>query len=95
MNSYNIDTLKLNLIARITAMSSEEMLLHLQQMMINQASVDRTDVLNRLNRPMLKKLDIDEIMSKQGFKSVDRTKFNELVHKMNIKESLSELLATV
>jgi len=76
-------------------MSSEEMLLHLQQMMINQASVDRNDVLHRLNRPMLKKLDIDEIMLKQGFTSVDRTKFNELVHKINIKESLSELLATL
>lgn len=95
MTNQSLDALKVKLIARISALSSEEVLRQLEQILIPHASANPDDILVRLARPMPKKLDIDALLLKQGFKGVDRAKFDQLVRKINIQEPLEQLLAEV
>ena len=95
MSNQSIDALKVSLISRISALSSEEVLRQLEQILMPQASADPSDILYRLARPMPKKLDIDALILKQGFKGVNRVKFDQLIRKINIQEPLEQLLAAV
>lgn len=95
MDTTNIDSLKVHLIARISTLSNEETLRQLERILIPQASVDPSDILQRLVRPMPTKLDIDALIIQQGFKGIDRPKFDQLIKKINITEPLEQLLAAV
>ncbi len=95
MTNQSLDTLKVKLIARISALSSEEVLHQLEQILMPSESANPADMLHRLTRPMPKKLDIDALILKQGFKGVDRARFDQLVQKINIQEPLEQLLADV
>ena len=95
MSNQSIDTLKVNLISRISALSNEEVLRQLEQILIPSESADPSDILYRLSKPIPKKLDIDALIVKQGFKGINRIKFDQLVRKINIQEPLEELLAAV
>jgi hypothetical protein len=95
MTNERIDTLKVKLIARISAISNEEMLHKLEEILSADASADPTDLLHRLVRPMPSKLDIETLIVKQGFRGVDRSKFDKLVKKINIQEPLNQLLANI
>lgn len=95
MSNQSIDTLKVNLISRISALSNEEVLRQLEQILIPSESADPSDILFRLSKPIPKKLDIDALIVKQGFKGINRIKFDQLVRKINIQEPLEELLAAV
>jgi hypothetical protein len=95
MAASNTDTLKIALISRISTLSNDEVLRQLEAILIPHPSLDSSDMLYRLARHIPKKLDIDALIIQQGFKGVDRTKFNRLVKKINIKEPLEQLLAAV
>lgn len=95
MSNQSIDTLKVNLISRISALSNEEVLRQLEQILIPSESADPSDILFRLSKPIPKKLDIDALIVKQGFKGINRIKFDQLVRKINLQEPLEELLAAV
>jgi len=95
MTNQSIDTLKISLISRISALSSEDMLRQLEQILMPRESANPSDILFRLARPMPKKLDIDALILKQGFKGVNRPKFDQLVKKINIQEPLDQLLAAI
>ena len=56
---------------------------------------DNDDLLKKLAKPMLKKLDIDELVKEQGFEGVDRKMFNALITKLDVKEPIEELLAMI
>ena len=44
---------------------------------------------------MRKHLDIAELVKAQGFKGVDRKKFDALIKDLDVKEPLNELLAMI
>ncbi len=93
--NQSIDALKVTLISRISALSNEDMLRQLEQILMPRESANPADILHRLARPMPKKLDIDALILKQRFKGVDRVKFDRLVQKINIREPLEQLLAAI
>lgn len=95
MDNPNIDSLKVHLIARISTLSNEETLRQLERILMPRASADPSDILQRLARPMPKKLDIEALIAQQGFKGVDRAKFDRLIRKINVTEPLEQLLASV
>jgi hypothetical protein len=95
MNRENIDTRKVSLIARISALSNEALLRQLEEILNPHASADTTDILYRMSRPMRKKLDIDVLIQEQGFKRIDRKKFNRLVREIDIQEPLEQLIAAI
>lgn len=95
MTNSSIDALKISLINRISALSNEEMLRELEQILMPRESANPSDILYRIARPMPKKLDIDALILKQHFKGVNRAKFDQLIQKINIQEPLEQLLAAV
>ncbi|MFN0212896.1 MAG: hypothetical protein ACKVT2_01465 [Saprospiraceae bacterium] len=95
MTNQSIDSLKVSLISQISALSNEDMLRQLEQILMPRESANPSDLLYRLARPMPQKLDIDALIIKQNFKGVNRSKFNQLVRKINIQEPLEQLLAAV
>ena len=95
MPNKSLETLKINLISRISELSSEDVLRQLEQILMPDGSANPADILFRLTRPMPQKLDIDALILKQSFKGVDRAEFDQLVRKINIKEPLEQLLASV
>lgn len=67
----------------------------MERILMPRASADPSGILQRLARPMPKKLDIDALIAQQSFKWIDRAKFDRLIRKINITEPLEQLLAAV
>jgi hypothetical protein len=53
----------------------------------------KRDVLQKINRPMAKKLDLDALKKAKNYKGVNRARFNQLVKEINIHEPIELLLS--
>ncbi len=51
------------------------------------------DLLTILNRPILKKLNLESVKKAKNYKGVNRTRFDELVKEINIIEPIETLLS--
>ena len=52
-----------------------------------------SDLLKAINRPIKRKLDIDDLKKAKNYKGVNRERFDKLVKEMNITEPIEVLLA--
>jgi len=51
--------------------------------------------LRKLAKPMRKHLKVEELVKEQGFKGVDRKKFDALIAAIDVQELIEELLAAI
>ena len=88
-----LEARKYKLISQITSLKNEAEITRLEVVFKN--LVANEDLLQKLAKPMRKHLDIAELVKAQGFKGVDRKKFDALIKDLDVKEPLNELLAMI
>lgn len=86
--TQNIDSRKLKLIEKITALSSEVALEKLEQYLAISEEEKAT-----MLQPVRDHITVEELRKEQNYKGIDRAKFEALVDKLDIQESLEELLS--
>jgi len=88
-----LEARKYKLISQITSLKDEAEVTRLEVVFKNLTAGN--DLLQKLAKPMRKRLDIDELVKEQGFKGVDRKKFDALIAELDVQEPIEELLASI
>lgn len=88
-----LEARKYKLIQQITILKSEADLARLE-VVFNSLDTDGL-LLQKLARPMRKHLRVEDLVKEQGFKGVERKKFDALVKELDIKEPIGELLKMI
>ena len=88
----NLDRKKLKLIQKITKLSSKEDIDGLEKFM---ESLDNKNIYSELFKPMREDISVEYLKREQNFVGIDRKEFDALAKKLNIKESLEELIAMI
>jgi len=88
-----LEARKYQLISQITRLKDEAEIARLEVVFKNLTAGN--DLLQKLAKPMRKHLDLDELVKEQGFKGVDRKKFDALIAELDVQEPIEELLASI
>ena len=89
----NLEARKYNLISKITHIQNEVDIARLEVVFKNIEG--KSELLKKLAKPMRKKLDVNELVKEQGFKGVDRQKFDAIIKELDIKEPIEKLIAAI
>jgi hypothetical protein len=87
------ETIKLNLIRQIMDLNDADQLKKISQA-IRSIGLEN-HALQELARPIRNRLDIEELKAEQRFRPVDKKAFFGKIEKLDITESLDELLAMI
>lgn len=88
-----LEARKYKLISQITSLKDEAEIARLEVVFKNLTTGD--ELLRKLAKPMRKHLKVEELVKEQGFKGVDRKKFDALIAAIDIQEPIEELLAAI
>ncbi len=89
----DIESRKKELIDIISRIENEALIKKLEKAIRN---LERDQMaLNGLLKPAKEKLSIDEMRKEQGFRGIDRNKFEQLATEINIQEDVDKLLADI
>jgi hypothetical protein len=88
-----LEARKYKLISQITSLKDEAEIARLEVVFKNLTAGD--ELLQKLAKPMRKHLKVEELVKEQGFKGVDRKKFDALIAKIDVQEPIEELLAAI
>ena len=89
----SLEARKYELISQITRLKDEVEVARFEMVFKHITAND--GLLLKLATPMRKRLVIDELVKEQGFKGVDRTRFDDLVAELDVKETIEELLTSI
>lgn len=98
MNTEVLDSLKINLIVEITHLDDEAALRRIESTISEikkRPSEKQLEMLQKVAKPMQKKLDLEELKHEQNWKPVNREKFDRLVKEIGIQEPLEQLIADI
>ena len=98
MATQTLDTLKVNLIVKITHLDDEKSLRKIETAIDevkSQPTKKQLEMLNKMAKPMREKLDIEELIKEQNWKPIDRHKFDQLVAELDIQEPIEQLIADI
>lgn len=98
MNSQTLDSIKMNLIVEITHLDDEKSLRRIAEVIGEEKkrpTEKQLETLEKLAKPMRKKLDLEELKREQNWKPIDRKEFDRLVKELDIQEPLEQLLADI
>jgi len=88
----NLDSKKLKLIEKIKKLSSKEDINGLEKFL---ESLDNKNIYSELFKPMREDISVEDLKREQNYQGIDRQEFDALAKKLNIKESLEELIAMI
>ena len=88
----NLDRKKLELIEKIRNLSSKEDIDGLEKFM---ESLDNSNTYSQLFKPMRDDISVEDLKREQNYVGIDREEFDALAKKLDIKESLEELIAMI
>ena len=89
----NLGEIKLRLIQEIMNLNNVKSLRELEQkIQIAKESLEGKDMFWNAIKPIRKSNTIEEMIASQGYKPIDKKNFYEQVSKLNIEESLEDLL---
>ncbi|MCC6724638.1 MAG: hypothetical protein IT258_09015 [Saprospiraceae bacterium] len=88
-----LEARKYKLISQITSLKDEAEIARLEVVFKNLTAGD--ELLRKLAKPMRKHLKVEELVKEQGFKGVDRKKFDALIAAIDVQEPIEELLAAI
>ena len=88
-----LEARKYKLISQITSLKDEAEIARLEVVFKNLTAGD--ELLRKLAKPMRKHLKVEELVKEQGFKGVDRRKFDALIAAIDVQEPIEELLAAI
>ena len=92
-SSMSLEARKYELSSQITLLKDEVEVARFEMVFKHITAND--GLLLKLATPMRKRLVIDELVKEQGFKGVDRTRFDDLVAELDVKETIEELLTSI
>jgi len=87
------EALKLNLINKILSLNNISLLKKVEET-LDEISEDDL-ILQKLNKPMRKKLDIEVLKKEQNYKPINKEAFFKKMDDLNIEEPIEELLAMI
>jgi len=90
--TINIKDRKLRLIQRIKALDNEQTLSKIEAR-LDSSEATNTDVFNNIIKPIRKQLTVADMIEEQNYHPITKERFYEKVEKLNIEESLEDLLA--
>ena len=88
----------MNLIVEITHLDDEKSLRRIAEVIGEEKkrpTEKQLETLEKLAKPMRKKLDLEELKREQNWKPIDRKEFDRLVKELDIQEPLEQLLADI
>ena len=98
MGTQTLSDEKLELIVQISKLDDEDSVYKVKSFIehLNKKTFkNKSDLLQKLAKPMRKKLDLEELKREQNWKPIDRKKFDRLVKEIDIQEPLEQLLADI
>jgi len=90
-----VEALKLDLISKIMTLKDTSKLKKLEATLKEIWSDDTNEVISSLNKPMRKRLDIEELKREQNFKPIDKESFFQKIDELDIEESIDDLLEMI
>lgn len=90
----NIEALKLDLISKIMLLKDDQKLKKVQ-ITLKELSEDKEDIIQKLSKPMRKKLDIEELKKEQNFKPINKLDFFSKIDELNVEEPLEDLIRMI
>ena len=91
----SVEALKLDLISRIMTLQDASKLKKLEATLKEIGSDNSDEIIKSLNKPMRKRLDIEELKREQNFKPVNKKHFFQKIDELNIEESIDDLLEMI
>lgn len=95
MATQTLETLKQNLIVRISKIDKEDALRQVEKTVDLIEHSPKSELLKKLAKPMRKKLVLEELKREQNWKPIDRGEFDRLIKEIDIQEPLERLLADI
>ncbi len=95
MNTQTLSERKINLIVHITKLDKEDAVRKIEETVESlepHPTAKQLKMLEKLAKPMRKKLDIEELKREQNWKPIDRKKFDKLVKEIDIQEPIEQLI---
>jgi len=90
-----IEAKKLYLIRKIMEIDDESVIDQLDELLGKEPVEDQDWILQQLNKPIKKKLDLEEVKREQNFEEVDKEEVERLIKEADIQEPIEELLQMV
>jgi len=87
------DALKLKIINRILSLKDTHTLKIIEKS-LEDVELNK-DVINKLNKPMRKSIDVEQLKKEQNYKPVNKKEFFRKIKELNIEEPLEELLGMI
>jgi len=91
----SVEALKLELINKIIAVDDNKKLKKIEATLFEIDTDDKNRVLERLSKPIRKKLNIEELKKEQNFKPIDKAHFFKKIEELNIEEPIEDLLKMI
>ncbi|MFK7934892.1 MAG: hypothetical protein AB8G22_15390 [Saprospiraceae bacterium] len=88
----SIEALKLKLIHKIYSLNNLAELERIEQSI---STTENDKILKQLNRPMRKKLDLEQLKKEQNWQQTDAKEVFAIMDEINIEEPLSKLLKEI
>jgi hypothetical protein len=98
VNTETLSERKMNLIVRISKLDKEESVRQVENVVdiVEQHPTEKQlEMLEKLAKPMRKKLNLEELKREQNWKPINRAEFDRLVKELDIQEPLEQLLADI
>jgi hypothetical protein len=89
------ESIKLDIINQITLLNDATVLAQIAHVLKQNMPKNKSAVLNKLNKPRKKTLDIELLKKEQNFTSFNRPRFDQLVKELNIQEPIEQLLQMI
>lgn len=90
-----IEAKKLYLIRKIMEIDDESVIDQLDELLGKKPEEDQGWILQQLNKPIKKKLDLEEVKREQDFEEIDKKEIERLIEEADIQEPIEELLQMV
>ena len=92
---FNKRSIKLYLISQIASLNDDTVLAQLENVLTQNHSNNKDEILRKLSTPRKKKLDIELLKKEQNFTQFNRTRFDKLIKELNIQEPIEQLLQMI
>ena len=89
----SVDALKLEIINKIISTKDRYKLKEIDAALKDLFTED--DIIKKLNKPMRKRIDVEELKTEQNFKPINKKEFFKKVDDLNIEEPLKDLLKMI
>lgn len=90
----NTESIKLHLISQIALLDDAKVLAQLEDILVKNPSKNK-NILKKLSTPRKNILDIEQLKNEQNFTQFNRTRFDQLIKELNIKEPIEQLLKMI